>query len=240
MSAQPVRFAYKSTYRVAELVSASDPYGVKRSIAGVVSTALGIALILLEMRKDLIAIRWSGRSLWLFTYLAVLYLSHKSVVPKRNRRLYLFCTLLVSAHFVVGFTGPFDTIQEATKGIFIFGPLVTTLSAGLVYIPFRYRPATAGEDLELQAAVHKTSGNAAPSHEVAQHGCNERTGFGFVELDTSYDSGKIVSAFNHAGYAMPLSDSHPTPSEVEGLIGNGDLGIPSSIVQAVLGACGTQ
>ena len=48
---------------------------------------------------------------------------------------YLFCSLLLTVHFIAGFT---STATTAIEGISMFGPLAATVCAVLVSIPFRY------------------------------------------------------------------------------------------------------
>ncbi|CAI6341343.1 unnamed protein product [Periconia digitata] len=70
-------------------------------------------------------------------YLVYLRLSYLSL--RNARPLYLFCSLLLAAHFALGIAGSADSISEATNGILTFGPLMITACAALVYIPFRFR-----------------------------------------------------------------------------------------------------
>ncbi|KAF2195884.1 hypothetical protein K469DRAFT_744315 [Zopfia rhizophila CBS 207.26] len=111
-----------------------------RAISGVVSTSAGISLIPLQTEPDYDALRWVVRVLWASTYGGFLTCSYMSIA--RNNHLYLFCSLLLAAHFIAGFAGTAETAETGMEGILMFGPLALTLCAALVYIPFRYRPSS--------------------------------------------------------------------------------------------------
>ncbi|KAF2467330.1 uncharacterized protein BDR25DRAFT_70766 [Lindgomyces ingoldianus] len=108
-----------------------------RAITGVVSTSAGVSLVPLQSEPGYDVLRWVVRALWVSTYCAFLTCSYMSIT--RNRHLYLFCSLLLAAHFIAGFVG---NTTNATEGIQMFGPLAATVCAVLVYIPFRYHSSS--------------------------------------------------------------------------------------------------
>ncbi|KAF2264755.1 hypothetical protein CC78DRAFT_579995 [Lojkania enalia] len=132
-----------------------------RAIAGVTSTSAGVSLIPLQSEPGYDALRWTVRALWALTYCTFLTCSYLNVT--RNSHLYLFCSLLLTAHFIAGFVG---TERITTEGIKMFGPLAASICAALVYIPFRYRGSSSGDAYPLgrsrQEGEQRRRSNSAP------------------------------------------------------------------------------
>ncbi|PVI04266.1 hypothetical protein DM02DRAFT_693342 [Periconia macrospinosa] len=135
--------------------------GNKRALAGVVSGSAGITLPSLPEEDQYKVLRSLVRILWAVTYLLFLRLSYLNL--RVNRPIYLFCSLLLAAHFGLGIAGSADSTAEAIRVILAFGPLVATACAALVYIPFQYTAAgvagrshraTATNDFETHDNTH--------------------------------------------------------------------------------------
>jgi len=114
-----------------------------RNLAGVISGSSGLSLTSLPRQDSYNALRWVVRILWAITYLTFLRSSYKSLHNNSNRPIFVFLSLLLTVHFVIGLSGAADSTDETWKGVLTFGPLVATICAALVYIPFHWRNAMA-------------------------------------------------------------------------------------------------
>jgi hypothetical protein len=144
-------------------------------ISGVISTSTGVALIPLQLEHDVDVLQWmyvipsiytrkadpqqgpgnmgDNRALLhrfnLHTHSAKQEYVRMILVAssiKLTRARYLFCTLLLAVHFNVGFV---QTTDKGLDGIVTYGPLVFTLCAALMSIPFRKRSRRTTTNLAL-------------------------------------------------------------------------------------------
>ncbi|KAF2446002.1 hypothetical protein P171DRAFT_431375 [Karstenula rhodostoma CBS 690.94] len=161
-----------------------DPHilGNKRRIAGVVSSSAGVAFVPLQAEDNAETLRWMVRALWVSAYGVFLFLIFRRV-KKRIRNdgpIYLFCALLLTAHFVSGFVKTAETTKEAANGLFMFGPLAATTCAKIMYIPFLYRPTDAATDSERSLAPRP--GHSHPASSTGRIDDEDRAATGLGEV----------------------------------------------------------
>ena len=128
--------------------------GGMRTVAGVIATSASVSNVPLHMRSDYMRLRWGILAFSVASYTVFLALLWRSLNEIR-RPAYLFFTFLSGAGFI-GSALVADKIEDTVKAILTFAPLVATLSAGLLYMPFRYGfgiGANLVEDVEMQPPV---------------------------------------------------------------------------------------
>lgn len=112
-------------------------------LAGVISGSSAITLPALPESDEYKALKTIVLILWAVAYLEFMRRAYLALRVPTARPMYLFCSLLLAAHFALGIAGAADSIAEAKSAILAFGPFLTTACAALVYIPFRYQAARA-------------------------------------------------------------------------------------------------
>jgi hypothetical protein len=136
---------------VGMLLSGMSFPGGMRTVMGVISTSAAVANVPLHMRSDYNRLRWGILAFCVVSYgsfLTFLWLSLKGI----QRPAYLFFTFLSGLGFI-GSALVADKVEDTVNAILTFAPLVGTLSAGLLYMPFRYGfgiGANSVEDVEMQ------------------------------------------------------------------------------------------
>lgn len=136
---------------VGMLLSGMSFPGGMRTVMGVISTSAAVANVPLHMRSDYNRLRWGVLAFCVVSYgsfLTFLWLSLKGI----RRPAYLFFTFLSGSGFI-GSALVADKVEDTVNAILTFAPLVATLSAGLLYMPFRYGfgiGANSVEDVEMQ------------------------------------------------------------------------------------------
>ena len=126
--------------------------GGMRTVTGVLSTSAAVANVPMHMRTDYAGLRWSLLAFCMVAYTAFLAFLCESLKGKHHRPAYLFFAIFVGVG-AIGSRMFADNVEDTVQLILTFGPLALTLTAGLLYLPFRYGfsiGASADGDIEMQ------------------------------------------------------------------------------------------
>lgn len=155
---------------VAGLFTGLKVPGGLRTLTGVVSTSAAVANIGVHANQHPKTLRWSVEAFCVASFGVFLALLWKSLKEIRRPQ-YVFATLLAAATFA-GSALFADKIEDTVDSILAFGPLVATVSAALLYMPFRFGFGfVVGEntDVELQTLQNTHQGHASQSRDEDDH-----------------------------------------------------------------------